>query len=486
MGKTPQTATKRGEKVKLVDLQDSIAEGRQMVLSNSLVDASFKATLGQLKVIWMFGSIINSTQDKDFRFYEVDIKQVRSLTGLDHETLESAVAGLISNPIHIPMSDSAFDGKSKRRDWLILPWVASAEYKGNKGVVEFEFSDKMKPFLLALTKHFTISDLDTLNKLQSAYSWQMYLLLKKEWGLMKKRRKKSFYITLPKLRLILGVDSPHSKTQPYERFYDFRVNVLDLAKAELELKADLNFEYVTVKEWRTIVGVEITITKPKSKRKKPSQIGGDPSLFPALPEGMPLEIKELVETGFDRDEGAKLWKEGWDYLTPEARKEVEPYITGGGTMSQYIRDKIQLLKTAKKKGTVKSDGGFLNNAIRRNWTSAEQEMKQKTAKRKAHFQKRIQEEEVRRGREDAEARNKEVQDARLDAQYMTLSPVQKERINRLVVERLLTMDDFTAQRVEIERVADEIDSGEGFFQELPAGVGITAQRVRRELMASNE
>ena len=301
MGKTPQTATKRGEKVKLVDLQDSIAEGRQMVLSNSLVDASFKATLGQLKVIWMFGSIINSTQDKDFRFYEVDIKQVRSLTGLDHETLESAVAGLMSNPIHIPMSDSAFDGKSKRRDWLILPWVASAEYKGNKGVVEFEFSDKMKPFLLALTKHFTISDLDTLNKLQSAYSWQMYLLLKKEWGLMKKRRKKSFYITLPKLRLILGVDSPHSKTQPYERFYDFRVNVLDLAKAELELKADLNFEYVTVKEWRTIVGVEITITKPKSKRKKRSKIGGDPSLFPALPEGMPSEIKELVEAGFDRD-----------------------------------------------------------------------------------------------------------------------------------------------------------------------------------------
>ncbi len=454
MGKT-KSNKKRGKRVAK---EVSVKKDYLVSKANQLVEARYRLTVREQRFVLLMVSIIEP-KDDDFTIYRVPTQKLIEVLGWRKEKdarkrVLDLIEGLEKKKLKI----------RKKESWLSMRWFASLE-NFDDGSVEIEFSRKLKPYLIQLKGNFTRYRLGIVFQLHSAYSIRMYELLK-QYETIGSRR-----VTLEDLRLYLGVEEGR-----YKLYGHFKDRILLFAQAEIKEKTDISFTFDEIKQGRKVVALDFDI-KPNKETD---------GLFPApLDEPIPSIVKELMTVLSKRD-AKKTWEAGWSYLDKEARVQVTPLIADGLPFDQYLREKLQLLKEAQKKQTVSNPKGWLKRAVKGNWIDAQQERKQTRSKRKAEFQKRVQEEEEKREREDAEARNKRARDARMDAQYITLSPAQQERINRLVVERLLTMDDFTAQRVEIKRVADEVNSGEDLFRKLPAGVGVSAQRIRRELVATIE
>ena len=76
-------------------------EGQKLVISNQLVDANYRLTLTQMRLVYMFGALIQG-QEKEFRFYRVRIKEVLRLLrlGTNYALLEDAIDGIVGITYH--------------------------------------------------------------------------------------------------------------------------------------------------------------------------------------------------------------------------------------------------------------------------------------------------------------------------------------------------------------------------------------------------
>jgi len=111
--------------------------------------------------------------------YQFKVKNFKELTGLKRKDLYWAVKEslkeLLEKPIYIPKGKDENDNS-----FLMLNWVASAEYKEGEGIVEFEISNKLRPYLLEAQKKFLRYRLENILSLRSGYSIRIYEILK-DW-----------------------------------------------------------------------------------------------------------------------------------------------------------------------------------------------------------------------------------------------------------------------------------------------------------------
>lgn len=109
-------------------------------------------------------------------------------------------------------------------------------------------------FLSDLTHGYTTLQIKTALSLGSMYSMKIYEIICK-W-----RGKKKFYISLEDLRFYTNT------LNIYPQPYDFKKNVLEIAKKELKENTDTDmvFNYKDVKEGRNIIGFDIYPIKTKN------------------------------------------------------------------------------------------------------------------------------------------------------------------------------------------------------------------------------
>jgi hypothetical protein len=96
------------------------------------------------------------------------IKISHSSTKLYH-TLKKEAKELLEKPFFLPTEGGG---------WIGFNWFSSIEYIPGKGIIEVEFSQKLKPYLLDLKEFFTIYKLEHVLPMRSAYSPRIYELLK--------------------------------------------------------------------------------------------------------------------------------------------------------------------------------------------------------------------------------------------------------------------------------------------------------------------
>ncbi len=451
MGKTKADKKKGNRMAK----EASVKENYLVTKANQLIEARYRLTVREQRFVLLMVSTIEP-EDDDLTIYRVPTGKLIEVLGWRKEKdarkrVLDLIEGLEKKKLKI----------RKKESWLSMRWFASLE-EFDDGSVEIEFSKKLKPYLIQLQGEFTRYRLGIVFQLHSAYSIRMYELLK-QYETIGSRR-----VTLEDLRLYLGVEDGR-----YKLYGHFKDRVLLFAQAEIKEKTDISFTFDEVKQGRKVVALDFGI-KPNKETD---------GLFPALlDEPIQPVVKELMTVLSKRD-ARKIWEAGWSYLDDEARVQITPLVAGGLSFDQYLREKLQLLKEAQKKQNISNPKGWLKRAVKGNWIDAQQERKQTRSKRKVEFQKRAQEEDERRQREDEEMRQKEARNAQLDARYIALSPVEQTKINKRVYERLLSMDDFSAYRVEIERLVREVGTGAGLYSKLPAGTQVNAQHLRRELVS---
>ena len=216
-----------------------------VIKDNKLIEAHYKLSKLEQHIVLSMVSKIKK-DDVEFKRYRMSIKEFFGVEyGSKYDRMKEATERLMQKIIKI----------KKEKSFLQVAWLSSAEYFEGEGIVELEFSPKLKPYLLQLKEKFTAYELANVIEFKSTYSIRIYELLKQY------EKIKSRNIELEELQQMVGTE--------YKTFYDFKRKVIEIAKKELKEKADIYFTYNPIKFGRKVQSIEFHIkTKKKTEHKK--------------------------------------------------------------------------------------------------------------------------------------------------------------------------------------------------------------------------
>jgi len=158
--------------------------------------------------------------------------------------------------------------------------------------------------------------------MNSAYSVRLYELLV-QW----KTAKKTPVFELQQFREQLGVEN-----NEYQRMYDFKNRVLDVAVKEINEKTDIQTSYDQVKRGRKIIGFKFVV---KEKPKKTENNQRDPNtsdmfMIDGLTDKQLWRIsrhKEFISTysSLAKGDAGKNWTAYSDFIVGEIKKDASKF-----------------------------------------------------------------------------------------------------------------------------------------------------------------
>lgn len=222
-----------------------------IVKSNNLIEASYRLTTQEQKIILLVSSMIKMN-DIDFKEYYIDVQLFMKAIGVTghskYEELKEITRKLRKRDLIIKNLEDETETQ--------VGWVSSFKYFDKKGYVQIRFDPELKPYFLNLKERFTQYQRKYVLRLKSSYSIRIYELLK-QFEKIKER-----YFELKELREILGIFD-----DKYKLYGDFKRKVLKRAEKELPQKTDLKFLFKEKKQRNKVVGIYFFI-KPNTTLKE--------------------------------------------------------------------------------------------------------------------------------------------------------------------------------------------------------------------------
>ena len=238
---------------KIIDVNNNL----EVKKADVIVKARYKLNPLSLKFITTLIAGIKRS-DEINEVYQFKVKDFQELTKLKRKDLywavKEALKELLEKPIYIPKGKTPDDNS-----FLMLNWVASAEYKDGEGIIEFEISNKLRPYLLEAQTKFLKYRLENILPLKSGYSIRMYEILK-DWLEMYKRygNKAEKIIKVDELREMLEIPQSY-------KFNDIKRFVLEKSKKELAEHTDIIFNYEEIKTGRKVTHLKFIIQENPKK-----------------------------------------------------------------------------------------------------------------------------------------------------------------------------------------------------------------------------
>lgn len=214
-----------------------------VVKSNTLVEARYKLSLNELRLILKMISMIQP-EDEDFKPYIITISEFIDMLGVQDGDKYSVIEK-IANDLRIKTL-RIYD--SEEDSFLNVGWLSSSKYYRGEGYVKLRFDPELKPYLLGLKSNFTRYQLHEVARLKSTYSIRIYELLKQYQRIGYREFK-----NITELRLILGIENE------YKLYGHFKDQVLRPAQKELKEKTDISFEFTEKKTGRAVTGIKFHI-----------------------------------------------------------------------------------------------------------------------------------------------------------------------------------------------------------------------------------
>lgn len=239
-------------------------KNKLIVKSNYIVEASYKLSLGEQRVIYVLTSMINSTDD-EFKPYKLTVKEFTEILGTKSKDMYNQVSryveGLRDRDLTI----------IKEKSILKTKWLSSAEYFIDDGYVELCFDPKLKPYLLMLKERFTKLSLDQMVSFSSQYHGRIYELLKQ----YEKIGERIFKLDDLKSLLGIGFDE-------YAQYGLFKQRILSKSKDEINKNSDIDIDFEEIK-----IGRKVTSIKFYMKSNNPKTLNVDDEVSATL-----IELKE--------------------------------------------------------------------------------------------------------------------------------------------------------------------------------------------------
>lgn len=204
-------------------------------------------------------------------------------------------------------------------------WVQRVKYLDDEASIEVILTyDVVKEVtrIDGYEQFFTQYLLEQTATLKSAYSVRLYELLV-QW----KTAKKTPVFELQQFREQLGVEN-----NEYQRMYDFKNRVLDVAVKEINEKTDIQTSYDQVKRGRKIIGFKFVV---KEKPKKTENNQRDPNtsdmfMIDGLTDKQLWRIsrhKEFISTysSLAKGDAGKSWSAYSDFIVDEIKKDASKF-----------------------------------------------------------------------------------------------------------------------------------------------------------------
>lgn len=357
---------KQIDELKNIQHMQSVEENFKVTKSNILIEAMYKLTANEQKIILMIISLINPLDDQ-LKIYRVNVKTIQKIlknqkNSSFYSELKKMTFNLLKKPFKFIEYYTDRKGNERIRE-LQANWFSSCEYVNGEGCIEFCFDPKVRKHLIKLEDNFTSYKLGYAMRLKSRHSIRMYELLKKVHLI------KTIVFDLSELRKILKIGE-----NEYKQYSDFRKRIIDVAKKELKEKTDIFFTYKEYKTGRKIDKLKISIKENViNKIEKKSEIdifGLNPLAF------------ELIKYGLSED---------------QSKQVIEKRD------SKFIKNKIEQLEwlLQNKSYKVKGKSRYLYNSSIKDWndddyleyvSEKEEEKFKKNKKREINKRKKFQKE----------------------------------------------------------------------------------------------
>jgi hypothetical protein len=263
-----------------------------VVQHNALINARFQ--FGPLETrlfLHLLASI--GRNDTTFGICRVEVAELLGEVNSQntYKLVREAVEEFATRTITIEQL-SAVGRRSRQPDFVVLPLLSIAQYKGGEGAVEARFNDAVIPYLLELRDNFTKAQLAELLKLKNPYSHRIYWLLR-EYSAFGQR-----VVGLADLKAMLKLGPG------YDRWDNFKTRILDRAQQELK-ETDLPFTYELIRQGKAVSGIRFLFapTPEQLSIPQPPANGWEAALLAVGVAGKSLAaIKTQLEAGY-YDEG---------------------------------------------------------------------------------------------------------------------------------------------------------------------------------------
>lgn len=342
-----------------------LAQGRLCVIHNNVAEASVKLEVSEQRVVAYLTSLI-SKNDQDFKVYPIAVKDLAKIIGVASSNLYQTVENTTKNLAKKVMTLRRLDGPGK----LQVAWLSSAEYKDGEGIVELEFSPKLKPYLLQLKEHFTKYPLKDVIRFKSQFSMPIYLLLKQYLTVGYRQ----FAIEELREKLALG--------NQYAQYGHFKNRVLNAVMKEINEKSSIDIDFSEVREGRKVVAVRFTM---KSKPQKPADVDMFEQL-PAAPEEQAAAVAPDPAPVSNADLIADLSVIG---IKEQKAVELIKAYTAQAVKDMLASSHAEKKRLANTPYPMKSQAGWVISALKRGFDDrlaaqkAEQARKEEATKKAA-------------------------------------------------------------------------------------------------------
>lgn len=288
-----------------------------------IMNCNYDLSLEEQKIILTLASMVQP-EDEDFKPYKFKISDFMKLINVDTKTKYTEIPKITKE-----LMKKVFE--IHEGDILIqTAWLSSATYRKGSGMVELEFSPKLKPYMLKLNNMFTQYKLDNILTMKSKYSPRIYEILKcNEF-----KRQGYVELEIEELRKLLKVENI------YPKYNDFKRYIIQRTQKELKKISDISFEFEEIK-----TGRKVTMLRFYIKSKKQKNISKQ-------------EVSATSENSNYINEVKLIFNE---YITSKQAKQI--YNTAKGNI-ELIKEKYQL---AKQSNNIDNLVGWIIASIREDY-----------------------------------------------------------------------------------------------------------------------
>jgi plasmid replication initiation protein len=304
-------------------------ENQVIVQHNYLIEARYNLSLQEKRLMYWLASK-SKADDENFKEHELPIKEFAKLVDVkgDHlyKELKLITHKLMDKIITIQsLTDRSF---SK------VHMLSGAKYDDKSGIIKLSFHPYLKPYMLQLQDRFTKINLGDILGLRSVHAIRIYEILK-QYEFIGTRE-----AALNELRECCGIE-----TGQYKKFNDFKKDVLERAKREINEKTDIFISYEEVKIARKVTSIRFSIKKNPEYKKtvfEKSQQEKAAIIQKELRSGLAL-VEKLMEYGFTRQTAKKLVQQGTEQEIGDAIKSVDLQV-----MRVHVKNAKAMLRIAVK------------------------------------------------------------------------------------------------------------------------------------------
>lgn len=209
--------------------------------ANTLITSNYDLSLEEQRLILTLASTVQPN-DEDFKPYRFSIKEFMDLLGVETKSKYSVIPKITKE-----LMQKVLEIKQENKI-IQVAWLSSAEYEKGTGIVELEFSPKLKPFMLGLKEFYTSYRLKNVLELKGKYSIRMYEILKSN------EFKNVAVINIDELRKILKADKGS-----YLIYQNFKNRIILQAQKELKDFTDISFDFEEIKTGRKVTSIKFFI-----------------------------------------------------------------------------------------------------------------------------------------------------------------------------------------------------------------------------------